>query len=262
MNNDKISDSSFLGNLRDALGKIANPKTYYNPGPIKGLSGEETDALVSKYNDENNGEVQYIFDKIGGDREREMKNIQNERFFLDKVYRGRLNNPDISEKDYPDIEKQYRAKRRELDMRESELNNKYNNAYKNAYYNAARAQDLKDNPGRAAAEEMKRQAEGLINSDAYQFFKNFAKAISGSKSDDTEKSDTPKTETESEDDYITLNVQEGDTFGQLLLDNGLVTDNGLWGPEGDVEFYAKQLNDANHMNLIYPGQSIRLKKRK
>lgn len=67
-------------------------------------------------------------------------------------------------------------------------------------------------------------------------------------------------ETTGED--VVLNVKKGDTFGQMLLDAGIVTDNGLWGPNGDVEFYTKQLSDPYHMNLIYPGQAIRLKRRR
>lgn len=83
---------------------------------------------------------------------------------------------------------------------------------------------------------------------------------------DTESNTESNTDSSSDDgttgEEIVLNVKPGDTFGQMLLDNGLVTDKGLWGPDGDVEFYTKQLNDANHMNLIYPGQAIRLKRRK
>ena len=46
----------------------------------------------------------------------------------------------------------------------------------------------------------------------------------------------------SNQDTITYTYKQGDTFGQVILDLGLNTSHGLWGPDGDVEYYTKQQN--------------------
>lgn len=46
---------------------------------------------------------------------------------------------------------------------------------------------------------------------------------------------------ETEGDVIEYTYKPGDTFGQVLVDLGLATDKGLWGDDGDVAFYDKQL---------------------
>lgn len=63
-------------------------------------------------------------------------------------------------------------------------------------------------------------------------------------------------------DYIEYTYKPGDTFGQVILDNGLATTRGLWGDDGDVAYYTKQLHDAGIWGNIPIGTKIRLKKRK
>lgn len=40
---------------------------------------------------------------------------------------------------------------------------------------------------------------------------------------------------------VEYTYKQGDTFGQVINDLGLRTWHGLWGPDGDVEYYTKQL---------------------
>lgn len=54
----------------------------------------------------------------------------------------------------------------------------------------------------------------------------------------------------------------GDTFGQVLMKMGLSDGSNLWGPNGDVEYYRKQLHDQGLYGNIPVGATIRLKKRK
>ena len=42
-------------------------------------------------------------------------------------------------------------------------------------------------------------------------------------------------------DKVLYTYQEGDTFGQVILDLGLASGHGLWGPDGDVAYYTNQL---------------------
>lgn len=51
-------------------------------------------------------------------------------------------------------------------------------------------------------------------------------------------------------------------FGQKILDLGIGTDNGLWGENGDVAYYTKQLNDQGIYGNLPIGKTIRLKRRK
>lgn len=70
---------------------------------------------------------------------------------------------------------------------------------------------------------------------------------------------------ESEDDFIEFSYKPGDTFGQKILDLGIGTDNGLWGDNGDVAFYTKQLIDGDYLDAngnVKLGVPIRLKRRK
>ena len=50
--------------------------------------------------------------------------------------------------------------------------------------------------------------------------------------------------------------------GQKIIDLGLNTDNGLWGENGDVAYYTKQLNDQGIYGNLPVGKTIRLKRRK
>lgn len=70
---------------------------------------------------------------------------------------------------------------------------------------------------------------------------------------------------EDPNDFIEFTYNPGDTFGQKILDLGLATDNGLWGDNGDVNFYTKQLIDGGYIDQngnIRIGSPIRLRRRK
>lgn len=46
-----------------------------------------------------------------------------------------------------------------------------------------------------------------------------------------------------EEDLVEYTYKPGDTFGQVIKDLGFDTDAGLWGEDGDVNYYTKQLID-------------------
>lgn len=67
-------------------------------------------------------------------------------------------------------------------------------------------------------------------------------------------------------DVVEYTYQPGDTFGQVIKNLGLESGNGLWGSNGDVEYYTQQLMDQG----IWPdgtrgnipiGTTIKLKRR-
>lgn len=78
--------------------------------------------------------------------------------------------------------------------------------------------------------------------------------------------DAPKeTETEDEGEEIEFSYNPGDTFGQKIIDLGLATDNGLWGDNGDVAYYTKQLRDQGALDAygnVILGKTWKLKRRK
>lgn len=79
------------------------------------------------------------------------------------------------------------------------------------------------------------------------------------------KKEEPKKEEENPDDFVTFYYVPGDTFGQKILDLGIATDNGLWGDNGDVNYYTKQLIDGGYLDArgnVKLGVPIKLKKRK
>lgn len=68
-------------------------------------------------------------------------------------------------------------------------------------------------------------------------------------------------------DVVTYTYKPGDTFGQVILDLGLGTANGLWGANGDVDYYTKQLIDQGIWSDRIPhnipiGTTIKLRRRK
>lgn len=78
---------------------------------------------------------------------------------------------------------------------------------------------------------------------------------------------TSNNETTNED--ITFTIKSNDPsykgFGQKIVDLGLATDKGLWGSDGDVQFYTKQLYDQGAVDSrgnLKVGVPITLKKRK
>lgn len=68
-------------------------------------------------------------------------------------------------------------------------------------------------------------------------------------------------EEQEEDEYVTVTFEPGDTFGQKIIDSGLATEHGLWGEDGDVAYYARQL-DVPDASVINEGDTFRIKKRK
>lgn len=82
---------------------------------------------------------------------------------------------------------------------------------------------------------------------------------------------TADTTTEDTEDTIEYTYKPGDTFGQVIKNLGLNTDKGLWGPDGDVEYYTKQLEpqlwssgawEQGRRQNIPIGTTIKLKRRK
>ena len=67
---------------------------------------------------------------------------------------------------------------------------------------------------------------------------------------------------EEDEDTIEYTYKRGDTFGQVIKDLGLKTDKGLWGSDGDVAYYTKQLRQQGIPGMIPIGTKIRLKRRK
>ena len=68
-----------------------------------------------------------------------------------------------------------------------------------------------------------------------------------------------------EGEYVTFTYKPGDTFGQKIVDLGLATDNGLWGTDGDVNFYTRQLIEQGALDEngnVKLGQTYKLRKRR
>lgn len=63
-------------------------------------------------------------------------------------------------------------------------------------------------------------------------------------------------------DYIEYTYKRGDTFGQVIKDLGLTTKKGLWGSDGDVAYYTKQLREQGIPGMVPVGKTIRLRRRK
>lgn len=86
----------------------------------------------------------------------------------------------------------------------------------------------------------------------------------------TENSGTQNQPTNTQEDtgeIIEYTYKPGDTFGQVITNLGLTTDNGLWGPNGDVAYYTQQLVDqgvwADGVPRNIPiGTTIKLRRRK
>lgn len=91
----------------------------------------------------------------------------------------------------------------------------------------------------------------------------------GKKNKASKKSSDDETTDEEVTFTLTANDPKYRGFGQKLVDLGLATDNGLWGENGDVKFYEKQLADQDAINIVgdhygnlKTGIPIKLRKRK
>lgn len=71
----------------------------------------------------------------------------------------------------------------------------------------------------------------------------------------------PKEEPKVEENVVEYTYKKGDTFGQVILNLGLSTSHGLWGPNGDVNYYSTQLNEQGIYGNIPIGATIKLRKR-
>lgn len=61
---------------------------------------------------------------------------------------------------------------------------------------------------------------------------------------------------------VTYTYKQGDTFGQVICDLGLKTNHGLWGEDGDVNYYTEQLHKQGIYGNIPIGTTITLTPRK
>lgn len=61
---------------------------------------------------------------------------------------------------------------------------------------------------------------------------------------------------------VTYTYKPGDTFGQAIRSLGLETSHGLWGSDGDVNYYTEQLHEQGIYGNIPIGTTIKLKPRK
>ncbi len=113
----------------------------------------------------------------------------------------------------------------------------------------------------------------------FDLFDNPDKYISSAtaKAEEAKKSADAKTKSETKDskdsgttdETVTFQLKGNDPnykgFGQKLVDLGLATDKGLWGSDGDVQFYTKQLYEQGAIDSrgnLKVGVPIKLKKRK
>lgn len=73
---------------------------------------------------------------------------------------------------------------------------------------------------------------------------------------------TPPAPTPKGDGTVEYTYKKGDTFGQVILNLGLNTANGLWGANGDVAYYTEQLHQQGIYGNIPIGKKIKLTPRK
>ena len=62
-------------------------------------------------------------------------------------------------------------------------------------------------------------------------------------------------------DVYEYTYKPGDTFGRVIMNMGLADGRNLWGPDGDVAYYTKQLNDQGIYGNIPVGTTIKLRRR-
>ena len=124
------------------------------------------------------------------------------------------------------------------------------------------------------ADEYDEKHRNALN-DAFDMFENsdsyFAKQAERNKNakptDGGEKATGTETTTDNSGDTVTFSLPRGNDpnyrgFGQKLVDLGLATDNGLWGENGDVAYYTKQLNNQGIYGNLPIGKNITLTRRK
>ena len=129
-------------------------------------------------------------------------------------------------------------------------------AQANAFLNALRNAVEKEESGKTPATDTP-GVNGIIDKEKNPEIPENIKKIEPLKA-------TDNSGTYSEDDYVTYTYRPGDNFGQVIKNLGLNTDAGLWGEDGDVEFYTEQLYEQGALDEqgnIPIGTTIKLRKR-
>lgn len=103
--------------------------------------------------------------------------------------------------------------------------------------------------------------------DIFENYESYRSKNSDGKKDATGKKEGADKKETSNEDVVEFMLTRGNDpnyrgFGQKLVDLGLATDNGLWGENGDVAYYTKQLNDQGIYGNLPIGKTIRLTRRK
>lgn len=146
----------------------------------------------------------------------------------------------------------------------------------NAEKKAAKA-EAKAAQANAEAEKAQDEAKATIDlteakEKVNSFLNNLRNAIeSAAKEASDRKEATPETPKELEkiepttdENTVEYTYKAGDTFGQVIKDLGLETDAGLWGTDGDVAYYTKQLVDQGALDNrgnVPIGTKIKLRRR-
>lgn len=149
---------------------------------------------------------------------------------------------------------------------------------------------VRENPFERQVREQREQDEGILSKakedynkfysqwdkDSYSMFENYEDFYKkkGTKESTEKASTTTKTtsdgETTTTSDTVTFTLPRANDpnyrgFGQKIVDLGLATDNGLWGSNGDVQFYTKQLYEQGALDKngnLKIGVPIKLRRRK
>lgn len=153
------------------------------------------------------------------------------------------------------------------------------NAISNSFINKLRESD--ETRQTTSPADPKELAERLGNNNSFRLYSKSdydengnlteeakSRGPSAWNSETTTPSGKPK---EDDSEIIEYTYKPGDTFGQVIKDLGLNTDAGLWGANGDVEYYTKQLEEQLWKSGVWPqgerqnipiGTTIKLKRRK
>ena len=130
-----------------------------------------------------------------------------------------------------------------------------------------------DNTLRAyAKQQLANGVDMLDNYESYveKYRAQKAEAAKNEKSSDNKASDSSKNSGDTTGEEVSFTISKANDptykgFGQKIVDLGLATDKGLWGSDGDVQFYTKQLYDQGALDgngNLKIGVPIKLKKRK
>lgn len=127
------------------------------------------------------------------------------------------------------------------------------NKYRDAHYPNSRFNIPANNLSRDAIRNGIERGQYRTRQSAFQGINDYLGGVAQSKSQPTP--------AEEQQEYVTISFVPGDSLGQKIIDAGLATDNGLWGDNGDVAFYANQMG-LNNPNMVNAGSTFRVAKRK